>query len=87
MEIRAAKNALQVMIENFIGKSVTVNYDPNNPHSARVGFSNRKLGTILIISALVVCLLVGLNTYFIMKSKTYAAVTGGMDALQDIRQI
>ena len=73
--------------DNYVGKSVNVNYDPNMPQNARVGFSNRSVGTMLIISAIVVCLLVGLNTYFIMKSKTYAAVEGGSDALHDLGNV
>lgn len=64
-----------------VGTSVLIYYDQSNPMDARIStqLSNKTISIILILGAIVVTGLVYFNTYFVFKSKQYAAVTGGLD--------
>jgi len=64
-----------------LNTTVTVDYDPNLPSNARLNtqISNRTLAIILIVGSLIIMGLVYLHSYFVLKSKSYAAVEGGLD--------
>jgi|NOAtaT_6_FD_contig_21_121372_length_523_multi_3_in_0_out_0_1 hypothetical protein len=72
-----------------VGNSVLVLYETNNPSNARLStqISNKKLALILLGMAIVIMALTYLSTYFVFKSKTYAAVAGGLDIASDVAGI
>lgn len=69
-----------------IGTSVGVIYDTNNPSNARLSSSmtNRSSGFLLIGLALIIMIVVYTITYFDFKSKSFAAVSGGLDVAQQL---
>ncbi len=64
------------------GNSIAIEYNPTNFSDVRVaGLSNAAIGGIIVGVTLLVVGLTYVNTYFVMKSKSYAALTGTADAI------
>lgn len=66
---------------------VEIYYNPSNPSDATFRPMSKGLGIGLIVGGLVLILLGGLNVYFTMKSKTYAAIEGGVGLAYDAKNL
>ena len=68
------------------GSTVTVLYEQGNPSNARLStqMSNKTIALILISVTIVIMAITYISTYFVFKSKRYAAVAGGLDIASQV---
>lgn len=69
------------------GDTIPVRYDPQNPRDGIVGPSPKYVGYTIITVALFIMILASVNIYFVYKSQSYAAVTGGLSAVGTVSRV
>ena len=72
-----------------VGDDVNIVYNVNNPTDSRLStqLSDKKIGMILILIAVVLAGITYISTYFMFKSKTYSTIMGGLDLAGDARSL
>lgn len=72
-----------------VGGTVVVLYDSNNPSYSRLDtqMSNKAVASIIIVTTLVVMTITYVSAYFAFKSKSFAAISGGLDLAGNVGSI
>jgi hypothetical protein len=72
-----------------LNDKVDVVYNVKNPTDARLstGMSNKTIGFIILVIAILAMGITFTITYFTMKSKKFAAVEGGLDVAEQVSRI
>ena len=72
-----------------VGGTVVVLYDSNNPGYARLNtqMSNKTIAAIILVTTAVIMAITYISAYFAFKSKSFAAISGGLDLVGDAKNI
>lgn len=63
------------------GSKVNLIYDPSNPEDAIISQSTRLIGIVIIIISVILGIIAAVRLYFVLKSDSYAEITGGISAI------